>query len=137
MTKKGTFVINGCERVIINQLIRSPGIYYRKEKIISGRKFYSATLISNRGSWLKFEFKREKKRQKLVIKMDNKAEFNIRDLLYSIGLSYEEIYFSLLDPNILRVVLLFDADKDQEEDTLSNPEKSSLPIPRVMLSRGK
>jgi DNA-directed RNA polymerase subunit beta len=55
MTPEGTFIINGCERVIINQIIRSPGIYYRREaqeKILH----YSATLISDRGSWLKFEF---------------------------------------------------------------------------------
>ena len=54
MTPEGTFIINGCERVIINQIIRSPGIYYRREaqeKILH----YSATLISDRGSWLKFE----------------------------------------------------------------------------------
>ena len=101
MTDKGTFIINGCERVIINQLIRSPGIYYRKEKIITGRKIYSATLISNRGSWLKFEFKRDK----LVFKIDNKAEFNVSDLLYSIGLSTEEIYFSFPQANILKSIL--------------------------------
>jgi DNA-directed RNA polymerase beta subunit len=55
MTEEGTFIINGCERVIINQIIRSAGIYYRREiqeKSIS----YSGTLISDRGSWLKFEF---------------------------------------------------------------------------------
>ena len=55
MTEAGTFIINGCERIIINQIIRSPGIYYREEikrKTIS----YSGTLISERGSWLKFEF---------------------------------------------------------------------------------
>jgi DNA-directed RNA polymerase beta subunit len=54
MTEEGTFIINGCERVIINQIIRSAGIYYRREiqeKTIS----YSGTLISDRGSWLKFE----------------------------------------------------------------------------------
>ena len=55
MTEAGTFIINGCERVIINQIIRSPGVYYRQE--IKGKTLgYSATLISDRGSWLKFEF---------------------------------------------------------------------------------
>ena len=55
MAPEGTFIINSCEHVIINQIIRSPGIYYRREaqeKILH----YSATLISDRGSWLKFEF---------------------------------------------------------------------------------
>jgi DNA-directed RNA polymerase subunit beta len=55
MTYAGTFIINGCERVIINQIIRSPGVYFRQE--IKGKKLgYSGTLISDRGSWLKFEF---------------------------------------------------------------------------------
>jgi len=61
MTNKATFVINGCERVIISQIIRSPGIYFKKLKT---KDLFSATLISNRGSWLKFEFgKEDKKRQ--------------------------------------------------------------------------
>ena len=55
MTEEGTFIINGCERVIINQIIRSPGIYYRRETQEKTLQ-YSATLISDRGSWLKFEF---------------------------------------------------------------------------------
>jgi len=53
MTDSGTFIINGCERVIINQIIRSPGIYFQWEGL--KKLQYSATLISNRGSWLKFE----------------------------------------------------------------------------------
>lgn len=118
MTDKGTFIINGCERVIINQLIRSPGIYYRKEKIITGKKLYSATLISNRGSWLKFGFKRDK----LVFKMDNKAEFNIQDLLFSIGLSFEEMYFSFPESKILKAIF---ANETQDFSKI-NVEKSSL-----------
>ena len=55
MSEEGTFIINGCERVIINQIIRSPGIYYRRETQEKTLQ-YSATLISDRGSWLKFEF---------------------------------------------------------------------------------
>jgi len=55
MSEEGTFIINGCERVIINQIIRSPGIYYRREAQEKTLQ-YSATLISDRGSWLKFEF---------------------------------------------------------------------------------
>lgn len=53
MTDNGTFIINGCERVIINQIIRRPGIYFQWEGL--KKLLYSATLISNRGSWLKFE----------------------------------------------------------------------------------
>ena len=56
MTKTGTFVINGSERVIVSQLVRSPGIYYDIEKDKYGKKFlYSSQVIPNRGAWLEYE----------------------------------------------------------------------------------
>ena len=61
MTDRGTFIINGCERVIINQIIRSPGIYYKEEIAKQGQIFH-ATLIPNRGSWLKFGVDTSKKK---------------------------------------------------------------------------
>ena len=55
MTDRGTFIINGAERVIVNQIVRSPGVYYKSELDKNGRRTYSASLIPNRGAWLKFE----------------------------------------------------------------------------------
>jgi len=56
MTDKGTFVINGAERVIVSQLVRSPGIYYQDHvDPATGRKTFSAVIIPNRGAWLEFE----------------------------------------------------------------------------------
>ncbi len=55
MTKTGTFVINGAERVIVSQLVRSPGIYYGIEKDKYGKSLYSCTVIPNRGAWLEYE----------------------------------------------------------------------------------
>ena len=55
MTNKGTFIINGAERVIVSQLVRSPGVYYKKEIDASGKNIYNATIIPNRGAWLEFE----------------------------------------------------------------------------------
>ncbi|MBU1027098.1 MAG: DNA-directed RNA polymerase subunit beta, partial [Candidatus Margulisbacteria bacterium] len=57
MTDRGTFIINGAERVIVSQLVRSPGVYYRESKRIerTGKTFYYATVIPDRGSWLEFE----------------------------------------------------------------------------------
>ena len=55
MTKTGTFVINGAERVIVSQLVRSPGIYYGISHDKLGKKLYSATVIPNRGAWLEYE----------------------------------------------------------------------------------
>ena len=55
MTDKGTFIINGAERVIVSQLVRSPGVYYAENIDASGKKLYGATVIPNRGAWLEFE----------------------------------------------------------------------------------
>ena len=55
MTNEGTFLVNGIERVIINQIVRSPGIYYNTEVNRQGTKTYGANLISNRGTWIKFD----------------------------------------------------------------------------------
>src|SRR5690606_14901381 len=55
MTEKGTFIINGAERVIVSQLVRSPGVYYGVEIDSSGKKLYNASIIPNRGAWLEFE----------------------------------------------------------------------------------
>ncbi|MCS6813670.1 MAG: DNA-directed RNA polymerase subunit beta, partial [Cyanobacteria bacterium] len=51
MTDRGTFIINGAERVIVNQIVRSPGVYYKSETDKNGRRTYNASLIPNRGAW--------------------------------------------------------------------------------------
>jgi len=55
MTETGTFIINGAERVIVSQLVRSPGIYYNREFDKTGKQLFSATVIPNRGAWLEYE----------------------------------------------------------------------------------
>jgi len=55
MTAKGTFIINGAERVVVSQLVRSPGVYYTRDIDKSGKRLYSATVIPNRGAWLEYE----------------------------------------------------------------------------------
>ena len=55
MTEQGTFVINGAERVIVSQLVRSPGVYYNVARDKSGKKLFSSTVIPNRGAWLEYE----------------------------------------------------------------------------------
>ena len=55
MTDSATFVINGAERVIVSQLVRSPGVYYASELDKSGNKMYSSTVIPNRGAWIEFD----------------------------------------------------------------------------------
>nr|YP_009394131.1 RNA polymerase b-subunit [Rhodomela confervoides]ARW62693.1 RNA polymerase b-subunit [Rhodomela confervoides] len=92
MTNRGTFVISGTERVIINQIIRSPGIYYKKELDKNNKSIYSASLISNRGSWLKFEI--DAKNQ-IWVKIDKTHKVNAYVFLRAIGLSTEEIKLRL------------------------------------------
>nr|YP_009398683.1 RNA polymerase b-subunit [Kuetzingia canaliculata]ARW67869.1 RNA polymerase b-subunit [Kuetzingia canaliculata] len=88
MTNRGTFVISGTERIIINQIIRSPGIYYKKDLDKNSKSVYSASLISNRGSWLKFEI--DAKNQ-IWVKIDKTHKVNAYVFLKAIGLQNQEI----------------------------------------------
>ena len=93
MTEEGTFIINGCERVIINQIIRSPGIYYRREAQEKTLQ-YSATLISDRGSWLKFEFETGT----VQIRLNKTTTVDFYQLLETCGLvgdAYADATFNL------------------------------------------
>nr|YP_010386006.1 RNA polymerase beta subunit [Pterothamnion plumula]UPO65076.1 RNA polymerase beta subunit [Pterothamnion plumula] len=92
MTNRGTFIISGTERVIINQIVRSPGIYYKKELDKNNKQVYSASLISNRGSWLKFEI--DAKNQ-IWVRIDKTHKVNAYIFLRAIGVPIEEIQRSL------------------------------------------
>ena len=82
MTEEGTFLINGCERVVISQIIRSPGIYFRKEFVSARKTLYTATIISNKGLWTKFILDRkDSKKKKKNIDSDIKKEFD-KDRVY-------------------------------------------------------
>jgi len=98
MTNRGTFIISGTERIIINQIVRSPGIYYKKELDKNNKYIYSASLISNRGSWLKFEI--DSKNQ-LWVKIDKTYKVNAYVFLRAIGLSNDEIKIRLNKYNFL------------------------------------
>nr|YP_010338323.1 RNA polymerase beta subunit [Bangia atropurpurea]UNJ18273.1 RNA polymerase beta subunit [Bangia atropurpurea] len=88
MTNRGTFIVSGTERVIINQIIRSPGIYYKQEIDKNGKQIYSASLISNRGSWLKFEID---PKGEIWIRIDKNHKVNAYIFLRAIGLNKYEI----------------------------------------------
>ncbi|HMO58575.1 MAG TPA: DNA-directed RNA polymerase subunit beta, partial [Roseiflexaceae bacterium] len=82
MTENGTFVINGAERVVVSQLIRSPGVYFKEEKDpTSGRGLHSAKLIPNRGAWLEFE---TNKRDVISVKVDRKRKIPVTILLRAV-----------------------------------------------------
>jgi DNA-directed RNA polymerase subunit beta len=84
MTDQGTFIINGAERVVVSQLVRSPGVYYDvDEDAATGRQLYTAKLIPNRGAWLEFE---TSNRSILSVKVDRKRKIPVTTLLRAVGL---------------------------------------------------
>jgi DNA-directed RNA polymerase subunit beta len=86
MTDQGTFVINGAERVVVSQLVRSPGVYYSEtEDPASGRMLFSAKVIPNRGAWLEFE---TNNKDQLWVKVDRKRKLAATTLLRAVG--YEQ-----------------------------------------------
>ena len=95
MTDRGTFIINGAERVIVNQIVRSPGVYYKSEVDKNGRRTYSASLIPNRGAWLKFETDRN---GLVWVRIDKTRKLSAQVLLKALGLSDNEIFDSLRHP---------------------------------------
>src|ERR1700760_129273 len=87
MTKRGTFVINGAERVVISQLIRSAGVFYTRE-LHGVQHIYSAKVIPGRGAWLEFETAAN---GALYVKIDRKRKIAVTTLLKALGLSVEQI----------------------------------------------
>ena len=93
MTENGTFIINGAERVVVSQLIRSPGVYFSVvEDRISGRELAMAKLIPNRGAWLEFE---TAKRDVLSVKVDRKRKLPVTILLRAVGYGTDEQLLNL------------------------------------------
>ena len=83
MTERGTFIINGAERVIVSQLVRSPGVYFSKTIDTSGNTIYSASIIPNRGAWLEFEFDIN---NVLYVRIDRTRKIPVTVLLKAMGL---------------------------------------------------
>ncbi|MGI8703712.1 MAG: DNA-directed RNA polymerase subunit beta, partial [Candidatus Limnocylindrales bacterium] len=83
MTDQGTFIINGAERVVVSQLVRSPGVYYTStEDPATGRALFSAKVIPNRGAWLEFE---TAAKNQLYVKVDHKRKPEATKLLRAVG----------------------------------------------------
>ncbi|MBG6213181.1 MAG: DNA-directed RNA polymerase subunit beta [Cryobacterium sp.] len=89
MTPKGTFVINGTERVVVSQLVRSPGVYFnREQEKTSDKDIYSARVIPSRGAWLEFEID---KRDQVGVRIDRKRKQSVTVFLKALGLTSEQI----------------------------------------------
>lgn len=133
MTDRGTFIINGAERVIVNQIVRSPGVYYKSETDKNGRRTYNASLIPNRGAWLKFE---TDKNDLLWVRIDKTRKLSAHVLLKALGLTDSEILERLRHPEYYQKTVEKEG-KFSEEDALIELYKKLRPGEPPTVSGGQ
>jgi DNA-directed RNA polymerase subunit beta len=102
MTNAGTFLVNGIERIIINQIVRSPGIYYKTDSDKQNFRYYTASLISNRGTWVKFEMDKD---DLIHVKIDKAKKISAYVFLKTIGLKDHDIFTRLDHPEYFQKTL--------------------------------
>ncbi|MGO1043577.1 DNA-directed RNA polymerase subunit beta [Clostridioides difficile] len=93
MTERGTFVINGAERVIVSQLVRSPGVYYAEERDKTGKRLISSTVIPNRGAWLEYE---TDSNDVISVRVDRTRKQPVTVLLRALGIGTDAEIIDLL-----------------------------------------
>ncbi len=118
MTETGTFIINGAERVIVSQLVRSPGVYYNSEYDKSGNRLFSSTLIPNRGAWLEYE---TDSNGVVSIRIDRTRKQPITIILRALGYSKDQQIIDLLGEDERLLASL-------EKDNTANKEEALLEI---------
>src|SRR6266446_5868886 len=113
MTKEGTFIVNGAERVVVSQLVRSPGVYFTAdEDATTGRRLYAAKLIPARGAWLEFE---TSNKNLLTVKIDRKRKLPVTTLLRALaGLAKDQPYGRSVD--LVTDQGILDAFRDVDDD---------------------
>ena len=113
MTDSGTFIINGAERVIVSQLVRSSGIYYAFTHDKTGKKLFTCTVIPNRGAWLEYETDSS---DNVFVRIDKNRKLSIVALIKALGLvEHREILEYFGDNNLLQIALEKDTIKTREE----------------------
>ncbi len=118
MTDTGTFVINGAERVIVSQLVRSPSVYYHDKTDKNGKKGFGATVIPNRGAWLEYE---TDAKDIVYVRIDRTRKLPITVLLRALGFASDQEIIDLIGDNeFLRNTL--------EKDNTDSTEKALLEI---------
>src|SRR5437660_4943047 len=115
MTKEGTFIINGADRVVVSQLVRYPGVYFTAdEDATTGKRLYAAKLIPGRGAWLEFE---TSNKNLLTVKIDRKRKLPVTTLLRAIGiLAKDQYHAENLDLSTDQGIL--DAFRDVDNDVI-------------------
>ncbi len=96
MTETGTFIINGAERVIVSQLVRSPGVYYDQTFDQTGKKIFTATVIPNRGAWIELE---TEPGDKIRVRIDRTRKMPVTYFLRALGFESDEEILALFDNN--------------------------------------
>ncbi len=110
MTDKGTFIVNGAERVIVSQIVRSPGVYFKCEPSPTGKRLYNATMIPNRGAWLKIE---TDSNDVIHVKIDKNRKILATTLLKAMGITVSEMESKFTHFEFLKKTL----EKDPTETT--------------------
>ena len=121
MTDAGTFIINGVERVIVSQLVRSPSIYFKREIDKNGRPVVSGEMIPNKGTWLEFELDA---RDVIYVRIDRTRKVTITTLLRAIGLSSDEEILEVFGDNrFIKNTLEKDSTNNTDEALIEIYEK--------------
>ncbi len=121
MTDSGTFIINGAERVIVSQLVRSPSVYFNHEIDKNGRELITSQIIPNRGTWLEFE---ADARDVLYVRIDRTRKVPITTLLRAFGLSSDEEILNMFgEDDYLKNTIAKDSTKNTDEALIEIYEK--------------
>ncbi len=118
MTESGTFVINGAERVIVSQLVRSPGVYYGMTYDKTGKKLFTNTVIPNRGAWLEYETDAN---DLFYVRIDKNRKLFITTFIRSLGLGSDAEILEMFGPDERIVATI-------EKDTTKNTEEALLEV---------
>lgn len=125
MTDSGTFIINGAERVIVSQLVRSPGVYYSVEKDKTGKDLFSTTVIPNRGAWLEYEMDSN---DVVYVRIDKNRKIPLTTFIRALGVgSDEEIYELFGDDERLKQTILQKDQTKNNSDALIDVYKKLRP----------
>ena len=114
MTESGTFVINGAERVIVSQLVRSPGVYYAFEKDKTGKDLFKATVIPNRGAWLEYEMDSN---DVAYVRIDKNRKIPLTTFIRALGIGTDEEIAEMFgnDERLRQTILQKDGTKNNSD----------------------
>ena len=118
MTDTGTFIINGAERVIVSQLVRSPSIYFKREIDKNGRRIISGEVIPNKGTWLEYELDA---RNIMYVRIDRTRKVPITTFLRALGLSSDEDIYEVFGENDYLISTI-------EKDSTRNTDEALIEI---------